>query len=199
MTVSSSQVSSVTSGKSDWRKIVARFGIESEREVVRRAGEAQLPQPGRVAQAGERVVIRDEEEAIVLFLHPHVLPDRAEIIAQVQLARGLNSRQDPHERRLLRFVDCQAGRGDYRRMAKQCQRAGADGADARGFVDSRRRADYNPPRAIRLCGFAQERSESPPEWRNGRRTGFKNPRAYAHVGSTPTSGTIRLHLIVRKS
>ena len=78
---------------SSFRRVVLLLttGIEgpsrvSEREVVRRDAAAERAEPGRVADAGERMVIRDEEEAIVLFLHPDVLPDRSEIVAQVQFA-----------------------------------------------------------------------------------------------------------------
>ena len=57
-----------------------------------------LTHPGRVAHAGQRVVIGDEVIGLVALLKRDVLADGAEVVADVQSTRRLNSRQDPHGR-----------------------------------------------------------------------------------------------------
>ena len=77
---------------------MAFSGIEPQREQVDEHVEDVLPQLRGVAHAGQRVVIGDEVEGLVALLERDVLPDRAEVVADVQGARRLNSRQDPHGR-----------------------------------------------------------------------------------------------------
>ena len=56
-----------------------------------------LAHPAGVADAGQRMVVGDEVVGVVALLKRDVLADRAEVVADVQGARRLDSRQDPHD------------------------------------------------------------------------------------------------------
>ena len=72
------------------------LGVEPQREQVDEHVEDVLAEPPGVADAGQRVVVGDEVIGVVALLERDVLPDRAEVVADVQGARGLDSRQDSH-------------------------------------------------------------------------------------------------------
>ena len=86
------------------------FRIEPESEIVERHGADVLPERSGILDRGERVVIRDEEEALAFFLERDVLADRAEVVPEVELSRRLHAGQDAgtgrgrglaHEARIL--------------------------------------------------------------------------------------------------
>ena len=52
---------------------------------------SRLPQRGWVLRNRDRVQIDDAKDAVVVVLHSHPIADSAQIVAQVQVTRGLNS------------------------------------------------------------------------------------------------------------
>ena len=94
VTVERIQASSVTSGMSDWRKKDGLLRIEAQSQVVQGHSANVLGKLPAVLDGRQRVVVRDEEEALSLVLERDVLSDRSEIVAQVQLSRGLHARQN---------------------------------------------------------------------------------------------------------
>src|SRR5258707_106586 len=69
-------------------------GIEAEREVVQGHVAGVVAKAHRVMNGRERVVVGDEVEALALVLQGDVLADGAEVVAQVEFARGLGAAQD---------------------------------------------------------------------------------------------------------
>ena len=96
MTVVSSQASSVVSGTSDWTKSVGLLGVEAQREHRDDHVEGVGAELLGVADAGQRVVVGDEVVGVVLALEVDELPQCAEVVADVQGTRRLDSRQDAH-------------------------------------------------------------------------------------------------------
>src|SRR5256712_14190875 len=70
------------------------LGVGSRREQADRHVERALPQRRRVVGLGDGVQVHDAEQALVLVLQPHPVLHGTEIIADVQLARGLNAGED---------------------------------------------------------------------------------------------------------
>ncbi len=71
--------------------------IEAEREVVERDVARQLAELVGVTHGGQRVEVRDEDEALVARrLKLEKLRNRAEVIAEVDLARGLDAGKNTH-------------------------------------------------------------------------------------------------------
>ena len=89
--LTSIQASSVTCGTSDWRKSVARSGIETARQKIECDAAAVCAQHFRVAQTRQCVVIGDEIKCLALGLQGDGRPHHAEIIADVQGAAGLDA------------------------------------------------------------------------------------------------------------
>ena len=60
----------------------------------------------RVVRHGNRMKIGEEEQALAviihLVLHPHPVADRAEIIAEVEIAGGLDAGNDAHDSLVLK-------------------------------------------------------------------------------------------------
>ena len=88
------QASSVCSGTCDWTNSAARSGsmpAASRPTAISKVRVGQLP---RLVGLRDRVQVHDAEDAIVVGLQGHPVPDRAEVVADMQLARGLDSRED---------------------------------------------------------------------------------------------------------
>ena len=98
----SSSVSSACSGTRDWMKSVARVGIEAGGEPV----DEHLPHRrrdvlGRLVVRRQRVPVGREEQALVLLLQAHPVPEGAVVMADVHAARRAHARQhavSEHER-----------------------------------------------------------------------------------------------------
>src|SRR3989442_8601208 len=88
------QVQLAVCGQVGWNKHDATLGLESRRKQADRHVERALPQRRRVVGLGDGVQVHDAEQALVLVLQPHPVLHGTEIIADVQLARGLNAGED---------------------------------------------------------------------------------------------------------
>ena len=53
-------------------------------------------QLGGIDVDGDRVEVGEEDQAFGLVLHPHPAPDRAEIIAEMEVAGRLDAGDDAH-------------------------------------------------------------------------------------------------------
>ena len=98
VTLFKSHCSSVCSGTCDWTNNVARSGSMPEASspnAMSRVRWARLPAS---YLAGDRVQVDDREETLVRLLQPDPVLDRAEQVAEVQLAGGLNPREDSWHR-----------------------------------------------------------------------------------------------------
>ena len=69
-------------------------GVEAERQVVEGDVADVLAQERGVLDRRQGVVVGDEVEALALVLQRDVLPDGAEVVAEVQLARRLDAGED---------------------------------------------------------------------------------------------------------
>ena len=70
--------------------------IEAEREVAGGEVAHELAQPGCILDRGQSVEVGQEVVALVLILQTDELADRAEVVADVQVARGLDAGQNAH-------------------------------------------------------------------------------------------------------
>src|SRR5712691_5280770 len=69
----------------------APLRVESRGQEADRHVERALPQGRHVVRLGDGVQVHDTEQALVLVLQPDPVLHRTEIVADVQLARGLNA------------------------------------------------------------------------------------------------------------
>lgn len=68
--------------------------IDAEREVGERRVECVFAQRGGVANRCERMQVGDEVQSLAFILQLNELTQRSVVVAEVQRARGLDSRQD---------------------------------------------------------------------------------------------------------
>jgi hypothetical protein len=69
--------------------------IHAAGDVLRGCDPGAVGQFGRVLRNGDRVQVGDEEDGVVLVLHPDPVHQGAEVIAEVQgIRRGLHAGQD---------------------------------------------------------------------------------------------------------
>ena len=66
-------------------------GEQRRRHLARVASEL-----GGVVIDGDRVEVREEEQALAHLLHRHPVADRAQIIAEMEVARRLDPGDDSH-------------------------------------------------------------------------------------------------------
>ena len=85
------QVSSVTSGTSDWRKNTVRFGSRPQARKSSATSSVFCAALGGVEQRGHRVVVGDEVERLALFLQLDGGLHHPEVIAEMQRARRLDA------------------------------------------------------------------------------------------------------------
>ena len=71
-------------------------GVEPRREQHRGAGERVLPQLLGLEVGRDRVQVDDAEERLALVLQRDVVPDRADVVAEMLRACGLDAAEDPH-------------------------------------------------------------------------------------------------------
>ena len=72
------------------------LGVEAQRQHGDDHVEGVAAELLGVADAGQRVVVGDEVVGVVLALEVDELPERAEVVADVQGTRRLDSRQNAH-------------------------------------------------------------------------------------------------------
>ena len=77
------------------REQYAAFGIEPGSDQGRHHLVDAAAQGGGILRHGDGVQINDAEHALGFILHAHPVADGAQIIAQVQIAGGLNARENP--------------------------------------------------------------------------------------------------------
>ncbi len=70
------------------------FGIEAGRDISRRHLADRLLQLRRVLPHGDGVQIDDAIDALVRLLHLDPLQHGAEVVAEMEAARGLHARED---------------------------------------------------------------------------------------------------------
>ena len=75
--------------------------VETGREQHRRQVERAHPQVVGVVLDRDRVQVDDAEEAVAALLSGGVLPEAADEVAEVLVARGLDAGEDPHARSIL--------------------------------------------------------------------------------------------------
>ena len=79
----------------------ASLGIEANRQEADRHTQGPGRELGRVVLPENRVQIHDRVKALVFVLHVDPLSESPQVIAQVDLSRGLNPTEDPLPRRPL--------------------------------------------------------------------------------------------------
>ena len=94
VTVHSSQASSVCSGRWLWTNSVQRSGSRPRREERRGHLQRPLPQQDGIVAARQGVVVDDAVDRLVLPLERDVVPDRAEVVAEVDDAGRLDAAED---------------------------------------------------------------------------------------------------------
>ena len=67
------------------------LGVDAAGQVLRHDAAGIGIDAARGGMGGERVVVRYEEEAVILLLHGDEIAQRAEIVAEVEVARGAYS------------------------------------------------------------------------------------------------------------
>ena len=94
--------------------------VDAHREQLGRRAQGALAQHLRVLLDGDRVQVGDEEERLVVALEVHPLPQRAEVVAEVEGVGGrLDPRQHPRPGAAgRRGGDGQLGLGD--RIHRRC-------------------------------------------------------------------------------
>jgi len=70
--------------------------LESGREEEGRERERRLAEVVGVVGGRDRVQVDDAEEGVAFVLRADVIPDRADVVAEVLCARRLDARKDPH-------------------------------------------------------------------------------------------------------
>ena len=120
MTAESSQVSSVCSRTSDWRKRMQRSGSRPGGEQDRGRVVEALAQLGRVVGDRDRVQVDDAVDRRRRRSWPvDVLADRADVVAEVLAPGRLDAAEDPHARDLeRRIVEGAARLGRARRRLR---------------------------------------------------------------------------------
>ncbi len=73
------------------------FGIQPAGQEVQRHVPGALAQGLGVRHRRQPVVVRDEQKGLALLLQLQGRPHHPEIVPDVQLARGLNTRQNSHD------------------------------------------------------------------------------------------------------
>ena len=86
--------SSVCSGTCDCTKSVAFVGSMPAASSDTAISCVRRSRSGGLVRAGDRVVVDDAEERLELVLQLHPVLDRAQIVADVQLARRLDAAED---------------------------------------------------------------------------------------------------------
>ena len=76
----------------------AALRVQTGRQQDRRGVVHRLAQPRRVVGDGGRVQVDDAVDPLAALLPGHVLRDRADVVAEVLAAGGLNAGEDPHSR-----------------------------------------------------------------------------------------------------
>ena len=74
-------------------ELALRLGVDPRAHQHHGVMEAQVAQPGRVVGHGERVEVDDGKEAVGLVLARHPVPERAEVVPELRVPRGLDARQ----------------------------------------------------------------------------------------------------------
>jgi len=77
------------------------LGVEAGGEQERGQVERARPQIVGVVLDGDRVQVDDAEEPVALLLGRRVLAKAADQVAEVFAARGLDAREDSHDRSIL--------------------------------------------------------------------------------------------------
>ena len=73
----------------------ALFDVDAAGNVLRGRDPGAVGQFGGILRNGDRVQVRDEEDGVVLVLHPDPVHEGAEVVAQVQgVGRGLHAGED---------------------------------------------------------------------------------------------------------
>ena len=126
--------------------------------AISRTFDAQLR---RIDVDGQRVEVGEEEQALGLILHPHPAQDRAEQIAEVQVAGRLDAGNDAHR--------CVAHPSTFLRRSRTSMSSLVHAADDPGEreIDEPAGADQ---RARRRAGAAR------PSRRNSRRASCRRAR-----------------------
>ena len=89
------QASWACSGTWDWTKSVHLSDVHAAGDVLRGRDPGAVGQLGRILRNGDRVQVRDEEDGVVLVLHPDPVHEGAEVVAQVQgVGGGLHAGED---------------------------------------------------------------------------------------------------------
>ena len=80
----------------------AVFGVDAGSDIGSRHLARRMTQLGRILRLGQRVQIDDAEDALVIVLQRDPVADRAEIIAEMQIAGRLDAGKDAVHRTSLR-------------------------------------------------------------------------------------------------
>ena len=94
VTVLNIQASSVCSGTIDCTNSVHVAGSSPAASSDNAISRVRCAQVGRLVRHGDRVVVDDAEERLVLVLQLDPVLHRSEIVSDVQLARGLDAAED---------------------------------------------------------------------------------------------------------
>ena len=133
-------------GRALWANRIERFGVDPAGDQ-RRGHFADVGAKLRGVDVDrQRVEVGEEEQALRLVLHPHPAQDRAEQIAEVQIAGRLNARNDAHRGWPSSSVPSSACRLAERLAVDAADQPGdaeideAAGADQRSQAEQRARA-----------------------------------------------------------
>ena len=92
---SSSQVSWVCSGTWLWTKMAQRSRVEPDGEEVAGGVERVAPEHRRVDLVGEGMQVDHAVEGVAVVLERHPVPERPQVVAEGEVARGGDAGQDP--------------------------------------------------------------------------------------------------------
>ena len=92
---SSSQASRGCSGTWLWTNRVHTLGIEARGQQVHRRLQGAGPQHVGLDVQGQGVQVDDAVEGVVVVLVGHPLAQRPQVVAQVEVAGGLDAREHP--------------------------------------------------------------------------------------------------------
>ena len=72
----------------------AALGIDARGDIGGRDLAGARAQLGGLLPLGDGMQVDDAEDARVIVLQPHPVPDRAQVVAEMQIAGGLDARED---------------------------------------------------------------------------------------------------------
>ena len=169
-------------------KIVLCVGVEPGGEEARRDLVGLGAQRRRLLRHGDRVQVDDAVDRLVLALQPHPVADRAEIVAEVQIAARLDAGEDPPLHGLPSVRSADADVPGVIGMARAAVKRGAGAAPSRSSPrssapeslrqqpGSRRRRPRSAAPAPRAGGSGASQGCGEPERRRHRERGAEDPR-----------------------